>query len=69
MFAPLRQLLDRDTLDATLVAGISLARPASRSATTVDVLITSEQVAERPILPQSWIEEATRQGRILLSSS
>ena len=57
-------VLDRDTFDAALAAGISLAHPAPLSTTTVDVLITSQQVAERLSLPQSWIEEATRQGRI-----
>jgi excisionase family DNA binding protein len=57
--------LDRDTFDAALAAGVSLGHPApSISTSTVDVLLTPEQIAERLGLPQSWIEEATRQGRI-----
>jgi excisionase family DNA binding protein len=58
-------VLDRDTFDAALDAGVSLGRSAPPiSASNVDVLLTPEQVAERLSLPQSWIEEATRQGRI-----
>src|ERR1700693_5656072 len=58
-------VLDRDTFDAALDAGVSLGRPAPPIPTsTIDVLLTPEQIAERLSLPQSWIEEATRQGRI-----
>jgi excisionase family DNA binding protein len=57
--------LDRDAYEAALAAGASLVRPATSSRTTnADGLLTAEQVAERLSLPQSWIEEATRQGRL-----
>ena len=47
-------VLDRDTFDAALAAGVSLGRPAPPiAASTVDVLLTPEQLAERLRLPQS----------------
>jgi excisionase family DNA binding protein len=58
-------VLDRETFEAGLAAGAEFARPNQHSAgKPVDELLTAEQVAERLKLPQSWVEEATRQGRL-----
>jgi excisionase family DNA binding protein len=55
--------LDREAYDAALAAGASLPAVVT-SPSGNDALLTAEQVAERLSLPQSWIEEATRQGRL-----
>jgi excisionase family DNA binding protein len=55
--------LERDAYEAALALGASLTRQAPQSV-AVDALLTAEQVANRLSLPQSWIEEATRQGRL-----
>jgi excisionase family DNA binding protein len=58
-------VLDRETFAAALVAGADLTATAPlESKSRAETLLTSEQIAERLSLPQSWIEEATRQGRI-----
>jgi excisionase family DNA binding protein len=57
--------LEHDAYEAALALGASLARQATSSqSVAVDALLTAEQVATRLSLPQSWIEEATRQGRL-----
>jgi excisionase family DNA binding protein len=56
---------NRGVFQAALAAGAEFAGPPqTASSKTVNELLTSEQVAERLKLPQSWIEEATRQGRL-----
>jgi excisionase family DNA binding protein len=57
-------VLDRETFEAGLAAGTEFARPADRAAAPLIELLTAEQVADRLKLPQSWVEEATRQGRL-----
>jgi excisionase family DNA binding protein len=57
--------LDRESFEGALVAGAEFALPKQPSSwKPAEELLTAEQLAERLRLPQSWIEEATRQGRL-----
>jgi excisionase family DNA binding protein len=58
-------VLDQKTFVAALAAGAEFAMPkAQKMEAAVDELLTAEQIACRLKLPISWIEEATRQGRL-----
>ena len=54
--------LTEEAFREALAAGGALATPTAPSVS--EELLTAEQIAERLKIPQTWIEEATRQGRL-----
>jgi excisionase family DNA binding protein len=57
--------LDPESFEDALVAGAEFALPKKPSFwKPAEQILTAEQLAERFRLPQSRIEEATRQGRL-----
>lgn len=57
--------LDHDTFMSALASGDELTRPAPPGRKeTADELLTATQIADRLKVPRSWIEAATREGRL-----
>lgn len=58
--------LDKDTFDTALAAGLEFGPSlmAPTGSTQPEDLLTAEQLAARLKLPQSWIEQSTREGRL-----
>ena len=55
--------LDNEAFHAALAAGSEFV-PKAAPLTKEEEIVTAEQLAARLKLPQSWIEQATRAGRL-----